>query len=326
MKKTLIINQKEVRQLLKMDLCIEAMEECLKDVSLGATEMLQRTMIHHPNGNILAGMASSLHNKNITGSKVIIFPGAETKKAGTNQGIIPIFNIETGKLMAIVDGEIITGVRTAAATAVATGWLARGDASSLAILGTGKLGRLHVDAIKLVRDIRRVTVWNINPQSAADLCNYITEKYSIEAVACATARDAVEQADIICTTSKSFTPILHGSWLKPGAHINAVGACSAYARELDTEAIVNSRVYCDKLEAVLRDAGDILIPIQEGAINSEHIVGEIGNVMLGKLGGRQSTDEITVFETVGIAVEDLAAAWLVYQQAKAHGIGIEVEI
>lgn len=326
MKKTLIINQKEVRELLKMDQCIEAMEECFKDVSTGATEMLQRTMIHHPNGNILAGMASSLHNKQITGSKVIIFPGTQTKKAGTNQGIIPIFDIATGALLSIVDAEIITGVRTAAATAAATGWLARGEASSLAILGAGNLGRLHIDSIKLIRDIRRVTVWDINPEAAEALCRHVLEKYSMEAVPCATAQQAVEGADIICTMTKADTPILKGAWIKPGAHINAVGACSAKAREVDTDLVCRSRVYCDKSEAVLRDAGDLLIPMAEGAISPDHIVGEIGNVMLGKLGGRQSAEEITMFETVGIAVEDLAAAWLVYQQARARGMGTELEI
>lgn len=326
MKKTLIINQKEVRELLKMDQCIQAMEECFKDVSTGATEMLQRTMIHHPNGNILAGMASSLHNKSITGSKVIIFPGTETKKAGTNQGIVPIFDIATGALVTIVDGEIITGVRTAAATAAATGWLARGDASSLAILGAGNLGRLHVDSIKLVRDIRRVTVWDINPEATEALCNHIFDKYSMEVVPCATAQQAVEGADIICTMTKASTPILKGAWIKPGAHVNAIGACSAKVREVDTETVLKSRVYCDKVEAVLRDAGDLLIPMEEGALTPDHIVGEIGNVMLGKLGGRQSAEEITMFETVGIAVEDLAAAWLVYQQAREKGMGVEVEI
>lgn len=326
MKKTLIINQREVRELLKMDQCISAMEECYKDVSTGATEMLQRTMIHHPNGNILAGMASSLHNRGITGSKVIIFPGTETKKAGTNQGIVPIFDIETGALVTIVDGEIITGVRTAAATAAATGWLARGDASSLAILGAGKLGRLHVDSIKLVRDIRRVTVWDRTLEKAGALCRHISEKYSIEAVPCATVQQAVEDADIICTTTSAKDPILKGAWVKQGTHINAVGACSAKTREVDTETVLRSRVYCDKLEAVLRDAGDLLIPIAEGAWGPQQIVGEIGSVMLGQLGGRQSAEEITMFETVGIAVEDLAAAWLVYRQAREKGMGVEVEI
>lgn len=224
MGKTRIINEREAEELLTMELCIPAMEETLREVSAKGTTNLQRNMISLEGDNKFATMPCAIHGKGLAGCKVIVFPGAEAKKAGTNQGIIPIFNTKTGGLTAIVDGECITGVRTAATSAVATRLLARKGAKTMSILGAGRLGRMHIEAIRLDFAIEKVYIWDIVPAATQALCKYVTETLGIEAVACATAKEAVVDGDIVCTVSQAKTPILEGAWLKKGAHLNAIGA------------------------------------------------------------------------------------------------------
>lgn len=327
MSKTLIVSNEEAEKLLHMDDCIAAMDEVLRDVSAGAITMLQRSMIPHKNGNILAGMPSTIETKEITGSKVIIFPGPEARKNGTAQGIVPVFDTNTGSLIAIVGAECITTIRTAATSASATRLLAREDASVLGILGAGKLGRAHVEAISLVRPIKKVYVWDIVPEAVEAYCKEMPQKFpDITFIPCKTAQEAVVEADILCTVTKAKDPIVQGEWLKEGVHINAVGACAPTAREMATSVVQKSRVYVDKTEAALRDGGDLVIPMNAGEWSADQVVGEVGQILLGNLEGRKTAQEITMFETVGIAVEDLAAAYLIYEKAKEEGIGVEVQL
>ena len=327
MSKTLLVSNAEAERLLKMGDCIAAMDEVLRDVSAGAITMLQRSMIHHKNGNILAGMPSTIDTKEITGSKVTIFPGPEARKNGTAQGIVPIFDTVTGSLIAIVGAECITTIRTAATSASATRLLAREDASVLGILGAGKLGRAHVEAISLVRPIKKVYIWDIVPEAVDAYCAEMAKAYpNITFIPCKTAKEAVVDADILCTVTKAQEPIVEGEWLKSGVHINAVGACSPVAREMATSVVQKARVYVDKTEAALRDGGDLIIPMNAGEWSADKVVGEVGEILLGKLEGRKTAEEITMFETVGIAVEDLASEYLIYQKAKEQGIGLEVEL
>lgn len=324
MNKTRIIGRKEAEELLTMEDCIQAMEQTLRDISAGQTAMLQRSMLPQPQDNKFALMAAGNRQQGICGVKAIVFPGPQAR--GTSQGIVPLFDCNTGALLAIVDAECITAVRTAASSAAATRILARPESETLAILGAGRIGRLHIQAIRQVRPIRRVLVWNRTPEKAEQCCQWAREAFGLEAQACPEARQAVEQADIVCTITQAREPILQGQWLKPGAHINAVGACSGNARELDTQAVQRSRIYLDQREAALRDGGDIAIPLAAGQLAMENIIGEVGQVPLGQVPGRQSPAEITLFESVGIAVEDLAAAQLIYQKACRQGLGVEVEI
>lgn len=326
MNKTRIIGRKEAEQLLTMPDCIDAMEQTLRDISAGQTAMLQRSMLPQPQDNKFALMAASNRQQGICGVKAIVFPGPQAKAQGTNQGIVPLFDCNTGALLAIVDAECITAVRTAASSAAATRVLARPDSETLAILGAGRIGRLHIQAICQARPIRRVLVWNRTPEKAEQCCQWAREAFGLEAQACPEARQAVEQADIVCTITQAKEPILQGQWLKPGAHINAVGACSGNARELDTQAVQRGRIYLDQREAALRDGGDLAIPLAAGQLSMDSIIGEVGQVLLGQIPGRQSPEEITLFESVGIAVEDLAAAQLIYQKACRQGLGVEVEI
>lgn len=282
MEKTLIINHRECEKILTVDKCIPAMEKALAAVSDGKTKMLQRVMIGHENKNSLAVMPASDISSDVTGAKIIIFPGPETARAKTNQGIIPLFEISSGRLKAIVDAELITVVRTAATSARATKALARRDSSVLAVLGCGRQGRAHAGAMIAVRPIEQVYMWDISPQAAQQACERLKKEYpGVDFSACDNAQQAVENADIICTTTpgKSREPVLRGRWLKDGCHINAVGACSASGRELDGEAVAKSSVFTDWNEAVLRDAGDILLSAQMGEISCIPPLCEVGNVI-----------------------------------------------
>ncbi len=326
MSKTRIISKAQAEELLTMKDCVGAMEDTLRDVAAGATSMLQRSMMPQQKGNMFALMAADNQQQGLCGVKAIVFPGAEARQKGTNQGIVPLFDSATGALLAIVEAECITAVRTAATSAAATKVLARPDSRHLAILGAGRIGRLHIEAMLQVLPIEKVTVWNRTPERAESCCQWARQTFGLQAAACPTAREAVEQADVVCTITQAKTPILEGAWLKPGAHINAVGACSAQARELDSAAVQRSRIYLDRRDAALRDGGDLAIPLAAGELAMENIIGEVGQVMLGQVEGRQNDGQITLFESVGIAVEDLAAAALIYRLACEKGVGTEVEI
>lgn len=322
--KTRIVRGEEVRRLLTMEECIEAMRAALRDVSSGDGTMLQRGMLPLPADNKFALMGGADLQTGLCGAKVIVFPGAEAARRRTSQGVIPLFDCKTGGLAAIVDAEQITAVRTAAASAVATGLLARKSASSLAILGAGRIGRMHIEAIRLVRPIETVYIWNRTLARAQECCRQAAG-LGLRAVLCTSAEEAVRAADIVCTVTQAREPVLLGRWLKPGAHVNAVGACSPMARELDDEAVLRSCVYADQREAALRDSGDLAIPLKAGTWSAQAICGEVGQVLSGELPGRRSEEEITLFESVGISLEDLCAAALVFRKAEQAGLGLEVE-
>ena len=317
MAKTRIINGGEAAGLLTMEACIEAMEQTLRAVSAGEIHMLQRYMLPQEKGNKFALMGADDLSLGVCGAKVIVFPGPEAKANHTNKGIVPLFDSGTGALKAIVDAECITAVRTAAASTAATRLLAWEDSAHLAILGAGRIGRLHIEGICRVRDIRTLTVWNRTYQRGEECCRWAEEAFGVK---------AVRGADIICTVTQAKEPVLMGQWLKPGAHINAVGACWHGDRELDSATMAKSRIYMDQREAVFREGGDVLIPLNAGELKEENIIGEVGEALLGRIPGRQNRSEITIFESVGISVEDLAAAHLIYRLALEKGVGIDVEI
>lgn len=329
MNKTLIINRTQCEEILTVEKCIPYMKTALVGISEKQAKVLQRTMIPHANGNMLANMPASLVSENVTGSKVIIFPGPQTAKMGTNQGIIPLFDIETGRLIAIVDAELITVVRTAATSAAATDVLANKDSKTVAILGCGKQGKAHVQAMLAVRSIEKVYMWDLYYDAAKSACEIMKKQYpAVEFIPCETAKEAAVNADIICTTTpgKSENPVLLGSWLKDGAHINAVGTCSANGRELDGEAVKKAVIFSDWTQACHRDAGDILFNISAGELDEIPAMTEVGEVLAGRHPGRTDKKQITMFESVGISVEDIAAAKMIYEYARENGIGTWLEI
>jgi ornithine cyclodeaminase len=260
------------------------------------------------------------------GTKLIsVYPGNHGTELDSHQGAVLLFDGENGSLLAMMDAASITAIRTAAVSGVATRLLARTDASTLAILGSGVQARTHLDAMFAVRPFKKVFVWSRDADHARALVSKTpwTEHADFQVVS--DARTAVEGADVVCTVTASRESVLHGKWLRPGTHVNAVGASLPTARELDTEAIKRSLVFVDRRESALNEAGDLLIPMKEGALSADHIKGEIGQLLSGHDPGRQNGNEITVFKSLGLAVEDLAAAHYLHDRAKRERAGTWVE-
>jgi len=236
-----------------------------------------------------------------------------------------LFDTHTGGLLAMIDASSITAIRTAAVSGLATRLLAREDAGDLALLGSGVQASAHLEAMRAVRTLRRVRVCSASLLRAQAFARHHEKILGFPIEAVTTAKEAVSGADLICTATPSREPVLLGDWIAAGAHVNAVGACFPAARELDTEAVVKSRLYVDRRESTLTEAGDFLIPKAEGAIGDDHIVGELGEILAGRVAARRSRDELTLFKSLGIAIEDLAAAHRIHARARASGKGIAVD-
>ena len=323
-----IVSQAEVLQLLPMSECIAAMAEALKTLARGNAILPLRPIMWLPEKvGALGMMPAYLGDTKAMGLKVVtVFPGNHGTPYDSHQGAVLLFESEHGRLLAIVDASEITAIRTAATTAVATRALAREGASDLAILGSGVQARTHLEAMLLVRPIKRVRVWSRNPDHARHFAEQATGRHGIKVEPMATAREAVTGAHIICTTTAAPEPVLLGEWIAPGTHVNAVGSSVPFTRELDTAAVVKARLFVDRRESTINEAGDFLFPKKEGAIGDDHIQGDIGDVLLGRIVGRASEAEVTLFKSLGLAVEDLAAAQHIYQKALEKGMGTAVEL
>lgn len=321
-----IVTQAQVRELLTMRECVDVMEEALETLARGDAVLPLRTMTRLPDGSGLLGlMPAYLGAPAVLGLKAVsVFPGNHGTPYESHQGAVLIFEVEHGSLLAMIDASSITGIRTAAVSGVATRALAREDAGDLAILGTGVQAETHLAAMHAVRTLRRVRVWGRDAARARAFAERgLALGLRIEVMD--TARTAVDSADVICTTTAAKTPVLEGAWLAPGVHINAVGACFKDARELDTAAVAGSRMIVDRRESALAEAGDFLIPRAEGVIGDDHIAGELGDVLMDRVRGRRSRDERTLFKSLGIAIEDLAAAHWIWRKAEQLDMGTKLD-
>jgi ornithine cyclodeaminase len=322
-----ILSERDVYELLSMKECMRVMAETLKATGRGGAASPLRTMLRLPDRSGLLGMMPAyLDSPRCTGIKVVtVMPGNHGTEFDAHQGAVLYFEAEHGCLRAVIDATSVTAIRTAAVSGVATQLLARKDAESLAILGSGVQARTHLGAMLEARSITRIRVWSRSSANAARFAQREADRYGVAIEASDSAREAVEGADIICTTTSAAAPVLAGDWVRPGAHLNAVGACVPKARELDTPAVVRSRLFVDRLESALNEAGDILIPIEEGTIGEDHILGEIGELLLGEKQGRLAADDITLFKSLGIGVEDLGTAEYLHRRAVETDAGIAVE-
>jgi ornithine cyclodeaminase len=315
---TIVVNGTRVREFLPMRECIGAMERALRALTLGRAVVPLRPVVRIPgdNSGALAAMPAYLEDPRSLGVKAIsVFAGNEGTAHDSHQGAVLFFDPDHGALVAIMDAGAITAVRTAAVSAVATRLLARPDASDLAMLGAGVQAHSHLEAMRAVRSVRRVRVWSRTAARATEFARqYDASDLTVTAVA--TPREAVEQADLVCTVTSAREPVLMGDWLAPGAHLNVVGASVAAAREVDTAAVLRSACFVDRRESALREAGDLVIPIREGAVDESHIRAELGEILEGTAEGRRTPQEITLFKSVGLAVEDLGAADIVYRRAR----------
>jgi ornithine cyclodeaminase len=322
----LVLNQSDVERMLTMPRCIELMTHTLSALARGEATLPLRTVFPIPDG-AFAVMPAALANPSTVGAKLItVLPRNHGTRYDSHQGAVLLFDTGNGSLLSVMDASSITQIRTAAASGVATNALAKKSAASLGILGAGVQGHSHLDAMMAVRPIKTVRVWSRNTASAEKLARRARDEYGVEAKAVATAKDASANTDIVCACTSATEPVLLGEWLSPGAHVNAVGSSQNHAREIDSAAVVRARLYVDRRESALKEPGDIVTPIRNGEITPDHIVGEVGEVLIGKAPGRGSDDEITLFKSLGIAIEDLASAHFLYAEAKRQGAGVEVEL
>jgi len=325
--KVLFVNEAGVRELLPMDSCVALMRDALTALSRGDAVLPLRSKVSLPDQSGLLGlMPGYLGDPQSFGLKVVaVMPGNHGTPYDSHQGVVMLFGVKHGEPLAVMDASSITAIRTAAASAAATDVLARPDAGDLALIGSGAEGRTHLAAMKAVRRLRRVRVWS---RTRANAERFAREEGTVAGVpieVAETAEAAVKGADLICTTTSSKEPVLEGKWLASGAHVNAVGSCFPTARELDTNAVRRARLYTDCRESCLKEAGDFIIPRNEGSIDDGHLIGEVGEVFLGRIPGRRSPDEITLYESLGVAVEDLAAAHAIHRRARESGAGTWLE-
>ncbi|MEN8204072.1 MAG: ornithine cyclodeaminase family protein [Bacteroidota bacterium] len=326
--KVLLVNKSEASGILTMEACIGLMEKTFKTLATGNSIQPLRSAMWLPDKSGLLGMMPAYEgDTQVMGIKVIsVFPGNHAKGLSSHQGAVLLFESGTGQMYAIIDGDSVTAIRTAAASAVATNLLAREDAEELAILGAGEQGTQHLEAMLMTRNIKRVKIWSRTHQHALLFKERESERYTVPIEALKEVPDAVNHADIICTTTSAKEPVLRSEWVKKGVHINAVGACTAGARELDSELVVRSKLFTDRTESLFNESGDYLFPMKEGLIGEEHLRGEIGELLNGRKSARENDGDITLFKSLGLAVEDLTACRYIYETAVKENRGIYVDM
>lgn len=315
-----ILDEHDVRRLLPMDECIDVMEAALASLARGELHNPLRFVVRPPGESSLLGLMPAHRSAPLplySLKTVAVFPENSARGLDPHQGFVALFDGTTGETRAIMNAGAITAVRTAAVSGVATRALARKDAKTLAILGAGFQAAAHLDAMRAVRDFDRIVMWSRTPGRAAAF-DGVEEA--------ATAEQAVRDADVVVTATSAAEPILERVWLKAGAHVNAIGSSIPTTRELDTATMVEGSLFVDRRESTINEAGDYLFPFREGAITPDAIRGELGEVLIGSVEGRRSEDELTVFKSLGLAVEDLAAAEYVLQRAEAENAGSVVSL
>lgn len=303
----IIVEEKEVYERLDMKTCIALMRNALKDLVTKDAIQPLRSIHVWPEGEKFGFMPAYLGNDGYYGAKVVV---AVPKNQGTaypsHSGYVMVFESQHGRVTGMADAGAITEIRTGAVSAVATDLLAKKDASHLALIGTGAQGRSHLEAMLQVRNIKKVSCYSLRESSRKRFAEEMGKKYGIEIIACDSAEEAVKDADIICTLTPSKEAYLKKEWIKPGAHINAVGTFTPATREVTSELVAASKLYADQTEACKKESGEYLVPLKEGLITEDHIVGSIGELIMGTCPGRESDSEITLFDALGQAVEDVA--------------------
>jgi ornithine cyclodeaminase len=326
--KILVLDSRQVKQLLPVVVCIELMADAL--AALARDEIFQplRTIIRPPQARGLLGLMSAYRTgeQGAFGLKAItVFPENPAHGKDAHQGAVMLFSADTGELLALMNASAITAIRTAAVSGVATDLLARENASDLAIIGAGVQARTHLKAIAEVRSIGHCRVASRNIEHARRFADEMSGSVAFPIEPVETVDRAVNGADVIATVTNAKEPVVRRDWISPGVHLNVVGSSTPNAREVDTATIASAALFVDRRESTLNEAGDYLSAMREGAIGPEHIRAELGEVLTGQKPGRTSREEITLFKSLGLAVEDLAAANYLYRKAKELNAGVWVE-
>ena len=310
------IDREEVARRLTYEVCIPIVRNAMIAFSRGETKQLLRSIIPLSEGRLFGVMPGAMGAHGAFGAKLIsVFHENFAKGIQSHQGLVILFDPESGAPVCVVHAGEITAIRTAAASAVATDALARKDARRLALLGYGEQAATHARAIGKVRDIESIVVWGRSHDRARAFAERMQAELGLPAAAAASVKDAVAKADIVCTVTTASEPILKGEWVRPGTHLNLVGSGLAGPVEVDNDLVVRSRFIADSREGVLSQGAEFLRAKAAGLIGDDHIVAEIGQVLAGEIVGRRSANEITVYKSLGHVVQDLASAWALYSQA-----------
>ncbi|MGA8940114.1 MAG: ornithine cyclodeaminase family protein [Acidobacteriaceae bacterium] len=312
------IDREEVARRLTYEACLPIVREAMIALSRGETLQLLRSILPLSEGRMFGVMPGAMGAQAAFGAKLIsVFEGNFALGVPSHQGVVVLFDAVSGAAVCVVDAGEITARRTAAASAVATDVLARKDARTLALLGYGEQAATHARAMMLVRKVASVTVWGRRLEKAREFAERMEvelgAEWGVEVRAVETVREAVAEADVVCTLTGAAEPILRGEWVRAGTHVNVVGSSHAGPAEVDDELVRRSRFVVDSRASVLAQGAEFLRAKAAGVVGDEHIVAEIGEVLAGDVVGRRSEEEITVYKSLGHVVQDLACAWALYQ-------------
>jgi ornithine cyclodeaminase/alanine dehydrogenase len=325
----LLLSRKDIESFLTIQDTIDIVEEAFKEYQQGTVKMPLRSVIavEKHAGSVLY-MPALLQGMGALGVKVVsVYPKNPTEyHLPTTIGVVLLNDPKTGNPIAIMDGSFLTAMRTGAVSGVATKYLARKNAKELGIIGTGVQGRMQVTAVCKVRPIEKVKAYDIVPDQRSRFCEQISKDLGVQTIEAHTSEEAVRNSDIVITSSSSKEPVLKSEWLKAGAHINGIGSHTPNAREIDATTIKRAKLIVDTREAALKEAGDIMIPIAQGIITPEHIFAELGEIVTGKKQGRENDEEITLFKSQGLALQDVSTAWRIYELATKKGIGKSITL
>jgi ornithine cyclodeaminase/alanine dehydrogenase-like protein (mu-crystallin family) len=326
--KLLVLSHTEVLELLPIKECIAVMREALIALAAGKVHQPLRTIIRPPDAKGVMGLMPSYKSGDSAafGLKAIcVFPGNPAKGLDSHQGAVLLFSAETGELLAMMNASAITAIRTAAVSGVATDLLARVDAGNLAMLGSGVQARAHLVAMSHVRFIKRCRIASRHIERARKFAEEMRPDFPFALEPVETIEEALDGADLIVTATTAVEPIVSREWISAGAHLNVVGSSTPNAREVDSETMAAASLFVDRRESTINEAGDYLFAARDGLIGPSHICAEIGEVLKGDKPGRKSPDEITLFKSLGLAIEDLAAAEYLFRKAKEQKAGSWVE-
>ena len=313
-----VIDREEVRTRLTYEVCIPLVRAAMIALSRGETRQLLRSIIPLGDGRMFGVMPGALGERAVFGAKLIsVFPGNFAKGVQSHQGVVVLFDGDSGAPVCVAHAGEITAIRTGAASAVATDALARPDAHRLALLGYGEQALTHARAIALVRPLSAITVWGRSAERAQAFAAKLAGELGLAATACETVEAAVAEADIVCTVTSAKEPVLQGQWLAPGVHVNVVGSSFAGPAEVDSDLVARARFIADSREGVLAQGAEFLRAKAAGVVGDDHVVGEIGQVLDGTLAGRQSPEQLTVYKSLGHIVQDLAATQALYDRPGA---------
>lgn len=327
--KLLVLNAEQIGRLLPMAECIELMSDALASLARGEVYQPLRTIIRPPDARGLLGLMPAYRHgeRGAFGVKAIcVFPGNPSIGKDAHQGTVMLFSQETGEPLALMNASQITAIRTAAVSAVATRLLARPDAAELGIIGAGVQARTHLVALACVRPIQRARVASRNREHAEQLVREMQEKVAFPIHSVGSNEEAVRDADVVVTATSSHQPVVDREWFSAGTHINAIGTHSPQSREIDTATMAAASLFTDRRESLLNEAGDYVLAAMEGAVTPESVIAEIGELVIGTKQGRTSPSEITLFKSLGLAIEDVVCAEHLFRKATAENTGTWVDL